>query len=188
MAEYAFIHIPKNAGTSIERVLKNVPEIDFFGHGVLKPRIKDHKKIYILRDPVDRFTSAFFYLKRFGHNRENDFFKNPDELLQAIGDNDPRANKFMKIHKGNHHVYGQPIPTDWVFHPQSAWIFDPWRIILFHKLEEEIVSLNETIGVDIKINHHNASRRINFEYSNDSIELLQTIYTEDFEIYGKYTR
>lgn len=183
MSEYAFIHIPKNAGQSIERALKNVPEIDFFGHGVPNHRIKDHKRIYVLRDPVDRFTSAFFYLKKYRYNRENNFFENPDELLRALGESDLRADQFMKIHEGFHHVNGEPIKTDWVFHPQSAWIFEPWRVMMFHKLDEEIDLLNETLGVNIKIIHHNKSNRVDFEYSADSLNILHTIYEKDFELF-----
>jgi len=186
MADYAFIHIPKNAGQSIERALKNVPAIDFFGHGVSKNQIINHKKIFVLREPVDRFTSAFFYLKRYGKKPKNNFFQNPNELLQAVGESDSRADQFMKIHKYDHPVYGQPIKTDWVFHPQSSWIFYPWKIIMFHRLDEELNSLGEILGVDIKIDHINKSRRTDFKYSEDSINILKNIYKNDFEIYTKY--
>ena len=82
MADYAFIHIPKNAGQSIEKALKSVPTIDFFGHGVSKNQIINHKKIFVLREPVDRFTSAFFYLKRYGNNPKNNFFQNNFDTYQ----------------------------------------------------------------------------------------------------------
>jgi hypothetical protein len=186
MADYAFIHIPKNAGQSIEKALKDIPEIDFFGHGVLKEKIINYKKIYILREPVDRFTSAFFYLKTYRNNPNSNFFNNPDELLQALGESDYRASHFMKIHKGYHHVNGGLIKTDWVFHPQSAWIFDPWRIMNFYKLDEEIELLNETLGIDIKISHFNKSNRTDFEYSVSSLNILKDIYKDDFELCAKH--
>ena len=186
MSEYAFIHIPKNAGQSIERALKTVPNIDFFGHGVSKHQIINHKKIFVLREPVDRFTSAFFYLKRYGNNPKNNFFKNPDELLQAMGESDLRADQFMKIHKNDHSVYGEMIKTDWVFHPQSAWIFDPWRIMIFHRLKEELELLSGILGVDIKIDHVNKSPRTDFEYSESSMNMLKNIYEKDFELYKKH--
>jgi hypothetical protein len=75
-----------------------------------------------------------------------------------------------------------------VFHPQSAWVFDPWRIMLFHKLDEELESLNETLGVDIKINHHNKSERVDFEYSPFSLSMIHTLYEEDFKLYTKYEK
>ena len=71
------IHIPKNAGTSVEDAL--------FGYRVrhrtwrevmeLCPRAwAAVPKIAILRDPVDRFLSAFDYLKSGGRNAQDRHF------------------------------------------------------------------------------------------------------------------
>lgn len=186
MAEYAFVHIPKNAGTSVSKIINDIPQIDFFSHWVRKETIKDHKKIFIIREPINRFTSAFFYLKGYKKNKERNFFQTPEELLQALRNLDKRALEFMKVHDGFHFVNGQKILTDWVFHKQSAWVHDPWKIIMYHKLHEGIQELNDLLHIRIELPHANKSKKIDFEYSKDSLDLLKILYREDFELFEKY--
>lgn len=186
MAEYAFIHIPKNAGMSFENKLKDIPEIDYFPHGVLKTKIENHKKIYVMRDPVDRFTSAFFYLRGYKKNKERNYFQTPNELLESLRNLDPRSLEFMKIHDGYHHVHGNRINTDWVFHKQSSWIYDPWKILIFERIHEDLRKLGEELGLDLSIPHINKSVKEDFTYSESDISLLKILYKEDFVLYNQY--
>lgn len=188
MGEYGFVHIPKNAGQSFEKILKDISEIDYFFHSTPQEKMANHKKIYILREPIDRFTSAFFYLKFYKRNLDNKIFDTPEQLLTALKNLDKRALEFMKVHDHFHTVNGEKIPTDWVFHKQSAWIHDPWKVILYDKLKDGWKEVCDTIGINVEIPHINKSRKSEFEYSKDSLDLLKVIYREDFELYEQYRR
>lgn len=186
MAEYAFIHIPKNAGMSFENKLKDIPEIDYYGHGVSKKRIENYKKIYVLRNPIDRFTSAFFYLKGYKKNRERNYFETPNQLLESLKNLDPRSLEFMKVHDNYHYVYGDKINTDWVFHRQSSWVYDPWRILIFERIHDDLQKLSEDLDINLSIPHINQSNKKEFSYSESDLSLLELIYKEDFILYNKY--
>lgn len=189
MNEYAFIHIPKNAGQSFEKAIRDCGKIDFYGHGVLRNKLEETKNIYIIRDPVDRFTSAFFYLSRYERNKMRNYFSTPEELLQAALERDPRSLDFMRIHDNYiHQVNGVNLPTDWVFASQSLWVYRPHIIIMFDDIQEGINRLNEEVGVKIRLPHINRSHRIDFNYSLDSIRLLKLWYKDDFVMYNKYKK
>lgn len=185
--EYAYIHIPKTAGSSMQEALKDNAKIRFCPHGVVLDNIKNLKQITTIREPVDRFSSAFFYLKMSKRNMDKNIYNTPEELLQDLLNLNVEAMKFMKIHDGIHTVNRKPLPTDWVFTRQSDWIFDPHRVMIFENLADEIAKLNDELGTNIILPHYNRSRKVEFEYSESSLDLLKLIYRKDFELYKKYT-
>lgn len=91
------IHIPKNAGTSLSRALYG----EDIGHLSLKvwtqryPHTVKRMKVFaVIRDPVDRFVSAFRFLKGGGLNAEDAAFSrlhlaehdSPESLAEAMND------------------------------------------------------------------------------------------------------
>jgi hypothetical protein len=184
MVEYSFIHIPKNAGMSFQKALAGKPNIIYRGHGVQFWWLDKTKNIYVVRNPVDRFTSAFFYLKRYEKNKMRDHLNNPEQLIQSLLEFDARALSYMKIQDHYHSINGKPVHTDWVFAKQILWVYKPYKFLLFDDLEQEIEKLNEETGLNIKIPKINASPRVPFEYSERSIEYLKCMYKEDFELYN----
>jgi hypothetical protein len=182
--EYAFIHIPKNGGMSIRNAIIDTTKIKYCGHGVVFRNIQHLKQIIVLREPIDRFTSAFFYLKQYKKNKSRDLFKSPEDLIQGIIDFDINAFNFMKIHDGYHHVNGIKINTDWVFHKQVGWIDNPYKILLYEHLEEDFSNLCGEIGCEISLPHVNRSSKIDFDYSPQSLDFLNIVYKEDVDIYN----
>jgi hypothetical protein len=182
--EYAFVHIPKNAGMSMMNAVKNCPKIKYFGHAVRFDILENYKEIIILRDPIERFTSAFFYLNQYKVNKERQWFSNPDELISSILKLDIRGMEYLKIHNGFHTVNGQQIPTDWVYHKQIAWVNNPYIILIYELLDDEIDKLNQEIGTNIKLPYINKSpNKKNFEYSKESLEFLNLVYYDDIKLY-----
>lgn len=66
-----FVHVPKTAGTSIERALLLGEKRVVGGHttargyrATFKEEFKSYFKFSLVRDPVDRFASAFYYLRQ----------------------------------------------------------------------------------------------------------------------------
>lgn len=180
--EYAFIHIPKNAGNSMECALRNEKNVIFCGHGVLFSNISHLKNIVIIRNPVERFTSAFFYLKKYRSNITSEL-NTPEELIQGLLMGDADAQKFLKVHKHNHYVNGKTIDTDWVFQPQIDWIIDPYKVIIFENLDQEILQLNKEIGTNIVLPHSNIGTKKPFKYNQSSVNFLKNYYSEDFKFY-----
>ncbi len=91
-----FIHIPKTAGTSICKALYGTPTIGHlkikdwqfsFPHTWRKLRV-----VSVVRDPLDRFLSAFYFLKKGGMNELDAVFserflkeyETPDLLVHAM--------------------------------------------------------------------------------------------------------
>lgn len=181
MNTHAFIHIPKCAGFSIKRAIKdnNLP-IRIFDHGVIFSNIPTHlKQIIILRDPIDRFTSAFYYIK--GAYVKNTIFNNPNEFLDDLKLHTEESKKFIKPQPHYHSVNGVRINTDWVFHPQSAWVDNPDIIMFQENLQEDF----DKLGFNVSLPRINVSPRSDFKYSKDNIEYLRDWYGQDFELYRK---
>ena len=98
-----FIHIPKAAGTSICMALYGMPTL---GHQKIRdwhswfPRSSRRITTFsVMRDPVERFVSAFHFLKKGGITPEDEVFgkevlgsfRDPDELAEAM-----RKEEFQK--------------------------------------------------------------------------------------------
>ena len=165
--ECIFIHIPKNAGTSIE---------EYFGNGSVRIQPSKHadiheikvkfknsynnyRKFTIIRNPYDKMVSWYFYLKRnlgdYNIVEFNDWIKDPSKFWHA---NDPIS--FLK--------------------PQCDWIDNTVEIIRFENLDNELNKFfNKKINLPItnKSNHNHY-----LEYYNEqSLNIIYNKYKEDFE-------
>ena len=62
-----FIHIPKNAGSSMHRIIKDKLHnyIDYVGHSAPLEYLQATNNFIILREPLTRFCSAFYYRINF---------------------------------------------------------------------------------------------------------------------------
>jgi hypothetical protein len=163
-----FIHIPKNAGTSIETLFANSsfriqPNKHANIHEIKKkfPKLYDsHRKFTIVRNPYDKMVSWYFYLKRkVGEKHKvvefNDWIKDPQLFWHA---DDP-------IH---------------FLDPQHTWIDDTVKVIKFENLNEE---LNEFFKEDIKLPITNKSNHDHYStyYNRKSLDIIYDRYEEDFE-------
>ena len=165
--ECIFIHIPKNAGTSIE---------EYFGNGSVRIQPSKHadiheikvkfknsynnyRKFTIIRNPYDKMVSWYFYLKRnlgdYDIIEFNEWIKDPSKFWHA---NDPIS--FLK--------------------PQCDWIDNTVEIIRFENLDNELNKFfNKKINLPItnKSNHNHY-----LEYYNDeSLNIIYNRYKKDFE-------
>ena len=166
-----FIHIPKNAGSSIETYFANESfRIQPNKHDTIneiKKRFKNsydnYSKFTIIRNPYDKMVSWYFYLKRnVGENHNviefNDWIKDPSKFWHA---NDPIS--YLK--------------------PQCKWIDNTVEIIRFENLNEE---LNNFFGEDIDLPITNKSNHNHYStyYNKNSIDIIYDRYKEDFKRYN----
>ena len=194
-----FIHIPKNAGTSIKA---------FFGskefyhkHKTIKeikdenPEIYDsYRKFTIVRNPYDRMVSWYFYLKiamgieqTRGDYRWSSGEHFPSEFLEWI--KDPFKNYYTSWKLSD---IRNSLHTDIEFNdggrkngvsllsPQYYWVDDTVKILKYENLNKE---LNEFFKKEISIPTRNKIEReehLNY-YNKESLDIVYNRYKEDFE-------
>ncbi len=165
-----FIHIPKNAGTSIETLFANNSfKIQPYKHADIYeiknkfPEIYDsYRKFTIIRNPYDKMVSWYFYLKKnlgdYDVIEFNEWIKDPSQFWHA---DDP-------IH---------------FLDPQHTWIDDTVEIIKFENLNKE---LNEFFGKDIDLPIINKSNHDHYStyYNRESLDVIYDRYKEDFKKYN----
>ena len=186
-----FIHIPKCAGISIEEVLfkekvghKNY--IDFKIHDTLS--CIQYTKFTVVRDPIDRFVSAFYFLKAGGRNPTDLAwsqqylvgFETPDELIEAM-----RANgRLLKCVSERQH-----------FRPQYTFLLgergqiEMDYILRFNHLITDFDELTKALGVSATLEHANKTKSVKtreLELKPESVEFLEEQYQEDYLRLGQY--
>ena len=162
-----FIHIPKNAGTSIEEYFGNESvRIQPNKHADIyeikrkfKNSYNNYRKFTIIRNPYDKMVSWYFYLKRNlgDHNviEFNEWIKDPSKFWHA---NDPAS--YLKS--------------------QHEWIDDTVVLIKYENLDEELNQFfNEEIDLPV-INKSNHDHYLKY-YNNKSLNVIYNRYKEDFK-------
>jgi len=207
---YNFIHIPKNGGTSLQKVIKNIQTITYRPHRVDPKTVSN--TIIIVRDPVDRFCSAIRYAMEidncpihlangklsFGKTSQTQLspkFKNigitqPEDIIQILlnpeHENYQLADNLIKNIVG-HRIGNKHLTYRWTFTSQKEWIHKPQCVILFENLEEEFSILFSKLGYpNVKLPHSNKTHNNTNPLSESSIKFLKEFYHDDFELYHKY--
>jgi hypothetical protein len=171
-----FIHIPKCAGTSIEKTLGGQ---EFGGHSTVKGirekypmEWNQYYKFTIVRDPLTRFASGYHYLKQ---RVSNNALQN-DKILLSRDINDYIQNYFLE---------------DNVLHlwKQMDFISEGGRILVDTYPYEELEKSWRTILM--KLNQHykplplmNKSKDYTISYDSSSLKILYDYYKWDFEELG----
>jgi hypothetical protein len=182
MKELKFIHITKNAGTSIEEIGRENKK--WWGkynkeygwwHGIFPKKSKELKNKYdwfmIVRNPYDRILSEY-YCKwgGVGKNKCNNSKETFNKFL---------INKIKKrSRRGGHYT------------EQYKYLDEDYNIniIKFENLEYEFNELMKKYKLNIKFNKHiNKSNNKEFkisDFSEDLIELINKVYEDDFSKFG----
>ena len=166
---YVFIHIPRCAGTSMERVL-GVEEKT--GHGKIQtfyeyltylqvglPKFEDIFKFAFVRNPYDRFVSGYFAQ---GYKPEdiNDFILKGDWM-----DN----------------IYFQP---QWRFLclTGSGNLMDFTG--KYENLEDDWYTVCKMLDINEKLPHINKSRNHGIKYTQEARDMLRNVYSNDFKLFN----
>ena len=175
-----FVHIPKNAGTSITKcwpgfVLEGHHDINYYKNE-LKFDFKNFETFCVIRDPIDRFISNFNYAKAknsFWHSIDKNSIhgKHPDydKLLHLTLD------ECARLLITNPSTFG----IHWV--PQVNWIQSNGKIIVqkvfnFENVEEEIFN-----NYGIKIETLNKIEKKETTMSGETKKLIESFYQKDYK-------
>lgn len=184
-SEIYFIHIPKNAGSTIEKVFKKngilLSKYNFNFHAIsenicsqwhLPPKylpkfnFKDYKLTFcIIRDPLERLVSEANYL------------------------NIKDINKFIK-----ENLINDNFNFDCHLIPQSEYIYDYYgneidEILIFENLDFDFPKLIKKYNLNIKYEKEkfNQSKKVhNIEdIQEENINLIKSFYKKDYELIEK---
>jgi len=181
-----FVHVPKAAGTSIENHLRQTDKDVVGGHTTaLAYRRKypeefaSYFKFAVVRDPVDRFVSAYSYLKQMKvHAALNN---------QIVHDSESMDHFAQKV-KESPGILGNIVHLL----PQHQFVCDQKGEILvdtvfrFENLEDAWPEICNRVGIPpAPLAKLNPSRRAAKQEATDEVlSLVRSAYARDFEIFA----
>jgi hypothetical protein len=209
--QFVFIHIPKNAGTSIARyysALSRLIDIEVgataLGEAALPHIVERHgvgkhapfRKIRRILSETSNIDSYFsFAFVRNPYERTISTFSFLKKWLPRSHAT-KAAKAFQPLKTVNDMLqseFWQSSDIDNMFKPQTFWVTDAdGKVIIdfWGKVEsicEDIATVNERIGVelpafDISLNRTRKAKGKGF-LTNQSVEILQDRYSRDFELF-----
>ncbi len=184
-----FIHVPKVAGSSIERVIYQTDKW-LVGHVKASDYMKFDKDKFdsyfsfgFVRNPYDRVVSAYHYLKKGGGNKNDE---------KWASKNIYKYNSFEEFVLALEDLEIQNKILNWMhFTPQYKFLCESEKNILvnfvgkFENLEEDFKKILKILSRKDKLIHINKSLHANYKkYYNDAMyKIIRDIYRDDFEIF-----
>lgn len=191
MRIYNFIHIPKNAGTSIKNYCQRHRKLRYYGHSNTTKNIKN--TIIVLRQPEDRWISAINYIIR----RDRELGRTYDQKYNY----DYIASKLM-INRRHPEVYhmlkprrlqkigSETLRLRWVLQPQKKWFYRPNNILLFNNLNQEWEFFCNKFSIgNGKLPNLNTTRKVeNKTFSEQARQFISEMYEEDFKLWNYWSK
>tara|TARA_Y100000389_G_scaffold205137_1_gene263881 strand:+ start:9677 stop:10297 length:621 start_codon:yes stop_codon:yes gene_type:complete len=189
-----FIHIPKNAGSSIEELSYNTSNLEYNGHNTDITKIKNPSLI-IIRDPVDRFCSSIRYaFQNYSEEGPLKILKElklntPSKWIEILKDPNHKYRKelFNEIRNKSHYIGNFKIDMKWTYSPQTLWIKDPTYVILFENLDEELEYFCKNHNIPYENIHINTTKKIVYILTEEEIRFIHQMYSKDYESYKYYS-
>jgi hypothetical protein len=186
-----FIHITKTGGVNLKDKNKNTEILfgDYHYENAEMYKKKNIKCFTIMRDPVERYKSLFYYNTR-GSNK----YKKTDKYYNAMTDD---INFFVNEHFKDKNLINR-YEKGWQFKKQVDWLenADPNETFIVKYDKEnlinnirELYSYNKINFIyDDKSNNINTTNYINArELSEESRDKIKEMYIEDIKLYNKLT-
>lgn len=184
-----FIHVPKAAGTSVSFALygQNIEHQTAEEYRRISPtKFAAYFKFAILREPLDRFTSSFHFLKKGGMNTQD-----ADWALRHLAPYDQPeqlAAAFIDINLQH------AILDYYHFKPQADFVCSQGRLIVdeiysMADLRANFPRICRKLGVERELPHLNQTQgretRSSLAESSPAAAILRCVYRRDFELYAQ---
>lgn len=181
-----FIHIPKNAGTSISTAI--------YGRGLAHYRASFYRQLdpafydslpsfAILRDPIDRFLSAYFFVKNGGGDMI-DLYPSWIKIYDRNGIDNLNIDEFIALHQSMTQRYRR---LDYVLRPQHEFVVnDDGHVIVDHlfimgRHDEALKGFLDSHGIE-HVPRLNTTARRSITLSYDQVDAIRDLYRLDFEL------
>ena len=176
---FAFVHINKTGGSSVERALK-LP----FVHKTVRQYIDEYgperwarkHRFTVVRNPWDKMVSQYHYrIKTHQGNISDDDIAFPEWIVEVL-------------HKKN----GRYINRPKLFKDQVSWLvdydgqIDMDTILRFETLDADFQALCATLGVQADLPHLKPSNRDHYSgyYDADARAIVAERFARDIEAFG----
>lgn len=174
-----FTHIPKCAGSSI---FESLGGKGFSNHNTLKQDTnktsKDYFKFTFVRNPWDRFISAYFYFKKYGRDGGGDV---------KMGNIVNRYNSFKDFALN----FNEIPTTDWVyphFKEQINWVCGNHDFIgKSENLQQDFNIVCDKIGIPHRnLPHSNRSDHKHYTeyYDDETRAIVAQTFSKDIQLFG----
>jgi hypothetical protein len=196
-----FVHISKNAGTSIGRAAGDA--ITEAGHRTAASWVAEHGRsapiFAVVRNPFDRVLSEYcFRRRRYESGETNPHLASLEKSFDAwvrstLRDGEFRSRAFFDANGVAYDRRNMVGDTLIWFLPQTRWICGDGgeslvdEILRYETLEADWERFSQKFGIDGALAHHNRSRGdrdYRAFYSAASRELVREYYREDLEAFG----
>ncbi|MCV3410004.1 sulfotransferase family protein, partial [Campylobacter sp. IFREMER_LSEM_CL1890] len=184
-----FIHVPKVAGSSIERVIYQTDRW-LVGHvkasdyvRLDRDRFENYFSFGFVRNPYDRVVSAYHYLRNGGGNSW-------DANWAKI-----HLNKYFSFEDFIMDLHNEKVKDEilnWIhFVPQYKFLCNEQKKILvnfvgkFENLSKDFAKILQILNRNDKLVHINKSKHFNYSnyYNKVTYKVIRDIYKDDFEIF-----
>ena len=186
--KFLFIHIPKTAGKSIDAIIgvKGACHLTYLEYeAAVKGKINDYYIFTIVRDPADRFVSAYNYLSKGGNQSKESIDFCTRWIKPGKNINDFVINSLTRPEVFNGNL---------MFKPQYQFLMginknisDRINIFYFNDLENELAKIPSHIKIG-ELTHINKSQSPeNQKISTQALALLHKIYADDYRLFDFQT-
>jgi chondroitin 4-sulfotransferase 11 len=185
-----FVHVPKNAGNAI---MNNLYNVKGQGHNKISEyelydnaRFNSSFKFGVVRHPIDRFISAFEYLKSGGMGLYDSEFS--EKYLKGYNTSDDLCRSMMSSKRLENTILSWThfIPQFKYFESNGTFKLD--YLICYDYLEIGIAEVRNKLGMEVKLEVEsiNTTKRIKTLINDTSVEeYLLNLYSQDTNYYIK---
>mmetsp|Transcript_31592 Transcript_31592/g.80441 ORF Transcript_31592/g.80441 Transcript_31592/m.80441 type:complete len:207 (-) Transcript_31592:156-776(-) len=184
-----FIHIPKNAGTTLRQLIDAQGSGGFLcyhGHET-DPVALGGDQLIVLRDPVDRFCSAVRYATGppwhvdVGAASPNDF-----ALAMSDAANEHHERVMAEVRNTQHRVGGVLLEWKQTYASQHHWHTPGQRVALFEHLREDLEHLFRARGQGLPALENLNTSQGGHGLGDEARAYLERTFRRDIELYERY--